>query len=130
MPGRTVELRIPASSEYLVLARTAAAALGARLDFPLDRLEDLRLAVDEAVSLLLPDAVADGSVVLRMTPYDDGSGLEVEVSAATDRGRAPGPGTFAWTVLTALVDEVSASVGEDGTVRVALRAGRDVAVQA
>ena len=52
-PGRTAD---PASSAYLSLARAATAGICARLDFPLDRLDDLTLAVDEAASLLLLDS--------------------------------------------------------------------------
>ena len=39
------------------MLRTATAGLAARLDFTLDEIEDLRIAVDEACALLLPDAV-------------------------------------------------------------------------
>ena len=51
-----VELRLPADGAYLSVLRTATAGLAARLDFTLDEIEDLRIAVDEACALLLPDA--------------------------------------------------------------------------
>lgn len=129
MTGRSVMLRIPASSAYLVLARTAAAALCARLDFPLDRLEDVRLAVDEAVSALFPHVRPGGEVTCRFDPYDDDSGLTIEVSATTVDGRGPGPGSFAWTVLTALVDDAVATEHEEH-VTLTLRVGRDLPVDA
>lgn len=125
----TVELRIPASADYVVLARTAAAAVAARLDFTLDRLADLRLAVDEAAALLLAGAAPGSDLLVRFTAFDDGSGLEVRVLAAGSAASLPGPGSFAWTVLTALVDEVRVDRGPDG-VALVLRAGRDQAVQA
>jgi serine/threonine-protein kinase RsbW len=53
--GDVVELRLPADGAYLSVLRTATAGLAARLDFTLDEIEDLRIAVDEACALLLPD---------------------------------------------------------------------------
>ena len=43
-----VQVKMPAESAYLSVLRTAAAGLAARLDFTLDEIEDLRIAVDEA----------------------------------------------------------------------------------
>lgn len=119
---RSVRLKMPASSEYLRIARTATAAVCARLDYPIDRLEDIKLAVDEACSLLLADAAPDSAIELVMTP--DGHGeLQIEVSARTRRGRPPKQTSFAWTVLSALVDNVEASV-EGGIVTIRLHATR------
>jgi serine/threonine-protein kinase RsbW len=42
-----VEVRLPAAGAYLSVLRTATAGLAARLDFTLDEIEDLRIAVDE-----------------------------------------------------------------------------------
>lgn len=48
-PSEIVELAIPAEPEYLSLARLLVAATASVLPlFPLDRLDDLRLAVSEA----------------------------------------------------------------------------------
>ena len=52
----TVDIRVPADGAYLALLRTATAGLAARMDFTLDEIEDLRIAIDEAGALLLPDA--------------------------------------------------------------------------
>ena len=43
-----VTVRMPAEGAYLSVLRTATAGLAARLDFTLDEIEDLRIAVDEA----------------------------------------------------------------------------------
>ncbi len=72
----------------------------ARLDFTLDEIEDLRIAVDEACAILLQQAVP-GSVLSCVFRLVDDS-LEVTVSAPTTDGRAPERDTFAWTVLSAL----------------------------
>ena len=43
-----VELRLPADGAYVSVLRTTTAGLAARLDFPIDDIEDLRIAVGEA----------------------------------------------------------------------------------
>src|SRR5713226_7556127 len=52
-----VQVRMPAEGAYLSVLRTAAAGLAARLDFTLDEIEDLRIAIDEACAMLLGQAV-------------------------------------------------------------------------
>ena len=124
-PGRlvrdTVELRLPADSAYLSVLRTATAGLAARLDFTLDEIEDLRIAVDEACALLLPDAVPGEPLTCRFTL--GGDQLEIAVRAASTSGRAPGRDSFAWTVLSALAGEVEAE-SRNGSVQLTLRKRR------
>lgn len=121
--GDHVELRVPASSAYLAVLRTAAAGLAARLDFTLDDIEDLRIAVDEACALLLPLAVDDARLTCRFEL--DGPTLQVAVSVPSDASEPPQPGSFAWTVLSALAGEVHAT-SADGAVTVTLRKSRVV----
>jgi serine/threonine-protein kinase RsbW len=106
-----VELRIPADSAYLALLRTATAGLAARLDFTLDDIEDLRIAVDEACAMVLPQARENS--VLRCTFELDASRLTVAVTAECESPSPPDRGGFAWTVLSALTNEVSADVDGD-----------------
>ena len=51
--GDQVTVRMPADGAYLSVLRTATAGLAARLDFTLDDIEDMRIAVDEACAMLL-----------------------------------------------------------------------------
>ena len=113
-----VEVRLPAAGAYLSVLRTATAGLAARLDFTLDEIEDLRIAVDEACAILLQQAVP-GSVLSCVFRLVDDS-LEVTVSAPTTDGHAPSRDTFAWTVLSALAGKVSSAVDEDKTVSISL----------
>ena len=113
-----VEVRLPAEGAYLSVLRTATAGLAARLDFTLDEIEDLRIAVDEACAILLQQAVP-GSVLSCVFRLVDDS-LEVTVSAPTTDGHAPSRDTFAWTVLSALAGKVSSAVDEDKTVSISL----------
>jgi serine/threonine-protein kinase RsbW len=108
MSSDHVELRVPASGAYVSVLRTATAGLAARLDFTVDDIEDLRIAVDEACAVLLPLADAGARLIARFD-LEPGS-LQVAVSV----------NTFAWTVLTALAGDVEASV-DDGRVTLTLR---------
>jgi len=117
-----VEVRLPAAGAYLSVLRTATAGLAARLDFTLDEIEDLRIAVDEACAILLQQAVP-GSVLSCVFELI-GESLRVTVSAPTTDGRAPERDTFAWTVLSALAGEVDSQVSEDRTVSISLRKQR------
>jgi len=117
--GDVVELRLPADGAYLSVLRTATAGLAARLDFTLDEIEDLRIAVDEACALLLPDAEPGASMTCLFAL--DEHALAVTVTVPSRTGRVPRRNTFAWTVLTALAGDVDTATGDDGTVSVTLR---------
>jgi serine/threonine-protein kinase RsbW len=120
--GTPITLRIPASSAWVVLARTTATACCARLDFGVDRLEDVRLAVDEVAAMLIADATPGSEITCVFTPYETG-GLDIALTAATGSGTLPRTDTFAWAVLTALVDDVTATV-DASEVTVVLRTSR------
>ncbi|MGN6330727.1 MAG: anti-sigma factor [Motilibacteraceae bacterium] len=105
-----VEVRLPAASAYLSVLRTATAGLAARLDFTLDEIEDLRIAVDEACAMLLPQAV-EGAPLTCTFELGDAAGADVlalTVSVPTRAARLPERDTFAWTVLSALAGDVDA----------------------
>ena len=120
-----VEIRLPADSAYLSVLRTATAGLAARLDFTLDEIEDLRIAVDEACAMLLPHAIETGQLSCRfvLTPET----LEVTVSLPTTRGQLPERDTFSWTVLSALAGEVDTGMDDDRNVWIRLRKRRGAA---
>jgi serine/threonine-protein kinase RsbW len=122
-----VILSFAADTRNVSLARTVAAAMSARADLPVDQLEDVRLAVDEAVSQLILDAPVDATIVCRFTEADQG--LDIELSSPSVSGQLPPTTTFGWTVLTALVDEVSAQVS-GGRLTLMLHVVRGIAVDA
>jgi hypothetical protein len=49
----TVTARVPADTPHVSLLRAVATALAARLDFPVDRIIELQIAVDEICSRLM-----------------------------------------------------------------------------
>lgn len=120
-----VSITLPAEGAYLWVLRTATSALASRLDFTLDDIEDLRIAVDEACALLLPSAVPGADVRCEFELH--GGTIQVCISTLTDDGQQPPRDTFAWTVLTALAGEVDSSVDADNRVTVQLRKVRPAA---
>jgi len=121
-PKDVVTVRMPAEGAYLSVLRTATAGLAARLDFTLDEIEDLRIAVDEACAMLLPQASPGASLECE---FDlDADAMTVAVSVLAEKGRPPARDTFAWTVLTALAGKVDAHVGPDEKVTIILQKSR------
>ena len=105
------ELTVPADTSYVAMVRSATVAMAANADFTVDAMEDLRLAVDEACALIIADATPDSQMTIAWRA--SGNHLAIEVSGPSSSGAPVARDTFAWTVLSALVDEVEATVEAD-----------------
>jgi serine/threonine-protein kinase RsbW len=119
-----VTIRMPAEGAYLSVLRTATAGLAARLDFTLDEIEDLRIAVDEACGLLLSQAIPGADLDCDFTLAEDS--VTITVSVPSQRAQLPARDTFAWTVLSALAGSVDAWAGPDDRLTVMLRKTREL----
>jgi len=118
-----VHVRMPAEGAYLSVLRTATAGLAARLDFTLDEIEDLRIAVDEACAMLLPQAIPGTNLECG---FDLGAEeMTITVSVVAAQPRMPARDTFAWTVLSALAGTVEGRLGPDDQVAIVLRKRRE-----
>jgi serine/threonine-protein kinase RsbW len=95
-----VELRLPADGAYVSVLRTATAGLAARLDFTIDDIEDLRIAVGEASAMVLPEA-AEGSDLVCKFHLIPGE-LTLSLSVPVESEREPDYDSFAWQVLSTL----------------------------
>ncbi|BEP11846.1 anti-sigma regulatory factor [Acidothermaceae bacterium B102] len=113
-----VSISLPAIGAYLSVLRTATAGLAARLDFTLDDIEDLRIAVDEACAMLLAQAAPAATLDCTFELLPDT--MKVAVSVVTTDGQEPSRDTFAWTVLSALAGAVDSSVDADNRVTIEL----------
>lgn len=111
MDKADVSLRVPADGAYVSVLRTMTASLAARLDFTVDDIEDLRIAVGEACALVLPEA-APGSD-LEADFRQVGSTLTAWVRVGTTQAARPDYDSFAWQVLSTLASEVKAEAGPD-----------------
>jgi serine/threonine-protein kinase RsbW len=118
-----VELCLPADGAFVAILRTATAGLAARIDFTLDDIEDLRIAVDEACAMVLPQALPGSSLDCSFWLQDDS--ITVSVATQCDAPTEPSRDGFAWTVLAALASSVSADVdGDRLSITLTRKAGR------
>jgi serine/threonine-protein kinase RsbW len=104
-----VSVEVPAVPGFVQVLRNIAAGVAARLDMPIDQIEEVRLAVTEAASLLLDEV--DATTSIRMTIGRDAGALDVRLSAdghadpwPSDRALASWP----WLVVKGLTDEIRA----------------------
>jgi len=118
-----VKVCMPAEGAYLSVLRTATAGLAARLDFTLDEIEDLRIAVDEACAMLLAQAIPGTNLECAFDLGEDLMMITVAVTAAEPR--IPAKDTFAWTVLSALAGTVDSRLGPNDQVAIVLRKRRE-----
>ena len=121
-PQDQVTVRMPADGAYLSVLRTATAGLAARLDFTLDDIEDLRIAVDEACAMLLGQAIPGSSLECSFGLEHDA--MTISVSVPCLNPRTPSADTFAWTVLAALAGGVEAQAGPGDRLAIVMRKTR------
>ena len=101
-----VSVDVPANAAFVQVLRNVVAGVAARLDMPIDQIEDVRLAVTEAASLLLEDGDA---TTLRMTVGRDED--TVDVTLSSDGAADPWPtdqvmASWPWLVVKGLTDEI------------------------
>lgn len=110
-----VAVVVPAELEHLSIPRSIAATLAATLDFDIDAVADLRMAVDELVSTVIQRARPGSGVTTVFRVRRDG--VMVECSAASDGSGDIDESSFGWMVLSTLADDLRArvdGVAEDG----------------
>jgi len=122
VPRADVELRIPADGAYVSVLRSTAAGLASRLDFDLNQIEDLRVAVGEACALALPEADEGSDLVARF--HLSTSHLTVSVAVDGAEARQPDRDSFAWQVLDTLAAGATTEAG-DGRLAIVLTVGAE-----
>jgi anti-sigma regulatory factor (Ser/Thr protein kinase) len=87
MGGRVTELRLPADRDYIVVAKRSAAAVGSVAGFDMDAIDDLTIAVaqavENAIGCLERSGVLTGQV--RIAFKLGARGLEVNVRSTVSR---------------------------------------------
>jgi len=132
-PVLSIELHTAASQLVIPTIRTVAADLAARADFDLDSIDDLRMAVDDACTMLVPMAAANATLCCTLTVWVERIELAAEVEADDSADPLP-TGSFGWRILESLADEVSGlflpgAPGKGGRVRITLAKGAPTAPQ-
>jgi len=114
-PGsHVVELRIPSSAEWVGVARLAIAGIASRLQFSIEDIEDLKLAVAEACTSYIQSAREDGEICMsaevaadRITITVDAPGQHVEALHGTALQTESSTGGLGLFLIRTLMDEVS-----------------------
>jgi serine/threonine-protein kinase RsbW len=101
-----LELRVPTTATQLPAVRAMAGDLAIRMDYDLDAVEDLRLAVDEACATL--SQIAAGDAPLTVIFETTRAGLHIEAWVPTADGVDVPRDGFGWAILATLVDNVDA----------------------
>lgn len=100
-----VSLRVPAETGYASTLRTLAAGLAARLDFTMDDIEDLRMAISEGCAIVLDEA--DPQTQLTCDFWLAEGRITARLAVVTSSAPLPEQDGFAWQVLTALASDVA-----------------------
>lgn len=117
-----VEVRVNADPALIPSVRAVAADLAARADFDLDAVSDLRMAVDEVCSALVPLAAPGGQ--LRCGFWVADGAIEVVSRVPVESGATLRQDTFGWRVLTTLTDAADVLDAEPNWLGVRLRKDR------
>ncbi len=83
--GERLELRVPITPTQLPAVRAMVGDLAMRMDYDLDAVEDLRLAVDEASAIL--SLVSTGDSPLTVVFETSRAGLHIEAWVPTVEGK-------------------------------------------
>jgi serine/threonine-protein kinase RsbW len=125
-----VDLRIPCKAEWVALARLSVAAVASRLNFSIDEIEDIKLAVAEACTNAIQHAhgspfieikceAVTGNLRLSVRDYGRGTHPEHIHSRDLTDERVGGLGVF---LIRSLMDEVEYDVQPDqGTLLVMVK---------
>jgi hypothetical protein len=126
MSSDVIRLVVPARHDSLSVLRTIAGNAARLSGFGYDRVEEARLAVNEAAAVL----VADGqSTSLRCELSSENARLRVELVAEPGPSQWPPPGwvdSLEHVVLSTITDWYELGVGDDTRVRILLAGEDDV----
>ncbi|MDQ3580068.1 MAG: ATP-binding protein [Actinomycetota bacterium] len=110
--GEIVELRVGATLTQLPLVRSFAGTIAMREDYDVDAIADLKLAVDEACTILVKRALPWSTLSCRFTV--GGSGIRFSCSVPVLDTTPIDQRSLGWAMLMALVESVSTTVTPDG----------------
>jgi serine/threonine-protein kinase RsbW len=126
MAPEQVTLTVPARGEYARTVRMTASELAVRLGMPYDRVEDVRMAADEAFVYACGRTPPTGTVVFQFEITDDALTMCVGPIAADPGSEAPledAPGRYASFILEAVCDTFIVEPADDGArLRIVKRA--------
>ena len=116
---RYVELSLPAEKDMMLLVRLAASGVLARSGVTVDRLDDVKMAVEEACCCMIGQIGGTSRICLRFDLEEDRLFFTCTAADGCAAGTALNPAEreIALCILESLVDSVEADVREDGVIR-------------
>ncbi len=102
-----IRLKSPPLSLLPQIVRVAAFMIASRLDFTLEEVEDLRIAVDEACNHALLHSPAASDVEVKI--YIDGQSMEIEILSSIAEKYSEGRGisnSLSRLIMEAVVDKL------------------------
>ncbi|MEE9414216.1 MAG: hypothetical protein V3V01_02955 [Acidimicrobiales bacterium] len=98
-PSETIMLRLPALAAYGRIARMSGAELALRRGLSLSAVEDLRLAIDEVLILLLGHRNHEGSIQLRYELFANAVAISFQPEFDDGRPEYPSDATERFAAL-------------------------------
>ncbi len=118
MQNRTVELSVPAHRDMMLVLRLTTAGVVARAGLGVDRINDVKMAVEEACALIIETARAD---MLRLTFATDADALTICICGGACECADEDEMQVVRCILESLVDDVQFCRTESGAGSVRLR---------
>ncbi len=102
LPAGVTVLHIPTTGRHLGILRTVAAALAAQLDFTVDKIEDLCLALDEIATHFILHTEQSSSIRCEFVAEHDSLAVDLQ----SDEVDLPNTADYSWAILSALVEHL------------------------
>jgi serine/threonine-protein kinase RsbW len=125
--ANVVELRIPSKAEWVGVARLAVAGIASRLQFSIEDIEDLKLAVAEACTNCIQHASGGESVAITCQIFPDKIKVTVEdkgIASAGDlapkRLGEPTVGGLGVFLIRSLMDDVEYELNPDAGTKLTM----------
>jgi serine/threonine-protein kinase RsbW len=114
-----IEVSVPADPVYIRVVRLAASGVASLVGLDVEKIEDVKIAVDEMCSTLIEVGVGTPLLVRFAPPVDGTSTFRVDVEASVDPSAGRDEHRFALsrTILGAIADHHELVVGDDGASR-------------
>ncbi|MDP9329927.1 MAG: ATP-binding protein [Actinomycetota bacterium] len=120
-----VRVSVPARADFVHVLRAVISSVASRIDMTFDVIEEVRIAVDEASTILL--GVTQGDATLELTIEVALDDLTVTLTAPGDHVGWPAEGvrsSWPWRVMTGLCDDVELETSDRGaSIRFVKRRG-------
>jgi serine/threonine-protein kinase RsbW len=121
----TVRVSVPARADFVHVLRAVISSVASRIDMTFDVIEEVRIAVDEASTILLVVSDSDATLELAIEAAPDD--LTVTLTASGDHAGWSGEGvrsSWPWRVMTGLCDDVHLEGSDRGaSIRFVKRRG-------